>query len=145
MSKVLTSRLLFVIPIAVAIGQMALSHFSSLNRWKGGGFGMYATPHPRDQTIWLEYDSASSRTQILVSPLSPSAKGREMFKILEPCIPQLLVFPSTIGWNSRLKQRLDQWKTVGYQAESYTLVTAERNWNLKERMYFNKPIYRFDF
>jgi hypothetical protein len=143
-SKGLTWGLLLV-PVLVAALQLGLSHFSSLNRWKGGGFGMYATPHPRDQTIWLQYDSAAGPVLVPVSPVSPSATGRELFALLETDVPQLLVFPTTLHWNTPLRQRLNQWKTRYAHRRSCALVTSERNWNLKEKTYVNKTVYRFDF
>ena len=43
-----------VIPILVALSQFVLYKTSDLTLWKGGGFGMYSTPHPvTSRHAWL--------------------------------------------------------------------------------------------
>ncbi len=49
--------MLMAVPILVAVLQVRLVDISNLSRWKGGGFGMYADPHPASaRKIWLTDD-----------------------------------------------------------------------------------------
>ena len=43
-----------VVPILVALLHLVMIQSSSQTRWKGGGFGMYADPHPNSyRVVWL--------------------------------------------------------------------------------------------
>jgi len=42
------------VPILVALLHLVMIQSSSQTRWKGGGFGMYADPHPNSyRVVWL--------------------------------------------------------------------------------------------
>ena len=41
--------------IVIAFQFNSVSH--GLTRWKGGGFGMYTTPHPNNFSIWIEFNN----------------------------------------------------------------------------------------
>jgi hypothetical protein len=61
--------LLIALPIIVAVLQVRLVDTSNLTRWKGGGFGMYAEPHPASaRNIWLT-DGADAGVCIRLFPL----------------------------------------------------------------------------
>lgn len=43
-----------MLPILVALLHLVMIESSSQTRWKGGGFGMYADPHPNSyRVVWL--------------------------------------------------------------------------------------------
>ena len=47
----------YVVPAVmacVATTQLVLVHTRGLNSWRGGGFGMYARFHPRNNEAWFE-------------------------------------------------------------------------------------------
>lgn len=47
------------IPVAVALLHLVMMAQSSQTRWKGGGFGMYADPHPNSyRAVWLVGEDA---------------------------------------------------------------------------------------
>lgn len=47
-----------MLPILIALLHLVMIQSSSQTRWKGGGFGMYADPHPNSyRVVWLVGES----------------------------------------------------------------------------------------
>lgn len=47
-----------LLPILIALLHLVMIQSSSQTRWKGGGFGMYADPHPNSyRVVWLVGES----------------------------------------------------------------------------------------
>src|SRR5262245_47688750 len=46
---------------AVATVHLGLAEHAGLSRWRGGGFGMYAEPHPSLTQVWLAAEGGRRR------------------------------------------------------------------------------------
>jgi hypothetical protein len=61
----------------VAIVQIFLVQGSDLNRWKGGGFGMYSDPHSFQRFVWVRGLGEGEERAIRVFPLDKRLRFTE--------------------------------------------------------------------
>ena len=56
--RLLLEYIVVSLPILIALLHLVMIQSSSQTRWKGGGFGMYADPHPNSyRVVWLVGES----------------------------------------------------------------------------------------
>lgn len=139
---------LILLPLSVVAFQMYFSQCSTLNRWKGGGFGMYSAPHPDHRAIWIEIKNGLKTERIKVFPLSPPGQspGNKPFQVLDPLIPQLLVFPSSVDFSTgtlkTLRHQLEDNKGKPVQLR---LLVTELHWDLDQRQFLQTLLYQHAF
>ena len=62
------SVLLIVVVAANALFQTYTHKTTALTAWKGGGFGMYTTPHVESRSVWLTFKREDGVVQLRVWP-----------------------------------------------------------------------------
>lgn len=62
--------LVLLVPVTVAVIQIALVTTDNLTRWRGGGFGMYSDTHPRiSRDVWLEGAGQEAPSAVRLYPV----------------------------------------------------------------------------
>jgi len=102
------------VAVLVALLQLFLVSTSDLSRWKGGGFGMYADPHPNSaRQAWLEAESPDGTVALRLYPRDDrlawraiGSSARRVVRDLERIAREGRNFPSRIdpaGVSGRLR------------------------------------------
>lgn len=148
--KKLPHFILYGAPLLVIVAQMCFSQFSTLNRWKGGGFGMYTSPHPQERSILMEARSENGAVYKKVYPFSEGKPDSSFIglELLYPLIPRLLVFPSMHSFSIRDRELLKKWalssKEMRMSHPTFSVVVAERKWDIKSMSFSNHILYRHE-
>lgn len=140
--------ILILLPLCVACFQFYFSQRSTLNRWKGGGFGMYSAPHPDHRAIWIEIIKDSLSEKIKIFPI-PNTKQKDIgkaFQIIEPLIWPVIVFPSSVNYSQtefkNLRHHLEEKNGKPIQLK---LLVTELHWNLDQRQFSQTLLFQHEF
>jgi len=105
--------ILIVIVLAVIGFQIYHSQVNNLSQWKGGGFGMYADPHPAShRTVWLEGIKNGRNRKIRIFPEGPVLDNEALsFEIKQASrrafhdVWKSIYYPETYNWD-RLNHKI---------------------------------------
>jgi len=105
--------ILIVIVLAVIGVQIYHSQVNNLSQWKGGGFGMYADPHPlTHRTVWLEGIQNGRDRKIRIFPEGPALDSEALsFEIKQASqiafqdVWKSIYYPEMYNWD-RLNRKI---------------------------------------
>lgn len=111
------------IVVVVALLQLVLVYNSSLSRWKGGGFGMYADPHPNSfRTFWLKGNRNGEEKAFRIYPIDNHVDWDKLDGTLAKSLIQSMrskakvarYYPATINLG-RIQDLLDELRQLNIE------------------------------
>lgn len=103
--KFLRSYGVALLMVVVACHQFVRVQTQSLSSWRGGGFGMYASFHPRHHDVWVERsDTGEKRRYQKYDP----AEGDPVFDAVRWC----LTWPNDVNTRVAVSDMPDGWRST---------------------------------
>jgi len=101
----------------VAVTQLALTACCDLTSWRGGGFGMYSDPHPKNSRyVWLVgHGRDGEERAVRLSPLDDRLRARRTRASYQYA-----------GWLKRVEQRAYRGKNFPVQLDDQTIAKYVR-------------------